>query len=70
MHSLIYGPMHISQWNIPPMEKALWSQWNIATWFIASVEKAWFYERLLFEVVIVMVKDKKRQNKRNNVNKN
>ena len=26
------------------------------------MEKAWFYERLFFEVVIVMEKDKKRYN--------
>ena len=34
---------------------------------MASIEKAWFYERLLPEVVIVIVKDKKY---RYNVNKN
>ena len=38
----------------PRVKKALWPQWNIA-----SVEKAWFHERLYFEGVIVMVKDKK-----------
>ena len=28
-------------------------------WFTAPMEKAWFYERWFFDVVIVMVKDKK-----------
>ena len=37
----------------------LWPQWNTPSWFIAPMEKAWFYERLFFEVVIVMMKDKK-----------
>ena len=41
------------------MRKALWTQGNIVSWFIAPMEKAWFYKRLFFEVVIVMVKDKK-----------
>ena len=36
----------------------LWPQWNIPSWVIAQTEKAWFYERLLFEVVIAMVKAK------------
>ena len=43
----------------PRLEKALWLQWNIASRFIAPLEKAWFHERLYFEGVIVMVKDKK-----------
>ena len=50
------------------MEKVLWAQWNIASWYIAAMEKAWFYKTLFFEVVIVMVKDKKTQYKRSNVN--
>ena len=33
------------------------------------MEKAWFYERFLFEVVMVMVKDKKIQYKTRNLNK-
>ena len=37
-----------------PMDKELWLQWNIPSYFIAPVEKAWFYE------IIVMAKDKKR----------
>ena len=41
------------------MEKTLWPQLNIPSWLIAPMEKAWFYERLIFEVVIIMVKDKK-----------
>ena len=46
------------------MEKALWRQWNIPPWFIASMNKAWFYERFSFEVVMVMVKDKIKCNKK------
>ena len=42
--SMVYGPM----------DKELWLQWNIPSYFIAPVEKAWFYE------IIVMEKDKKR----------
>ena len=34
-------------------------QWNIPSLAIAPMQKAWFYERLFFKVVIVMVKDKK-----------
>ena len=54
--------------NIAPMEKAwfmaliekeLWPQWNIPSWFIAPVEKVWFYKILFFQVLIVMLKDKK-----------
>ena len=41
------------------MEKALWPQENVTSWFIAPMEKARFYKRLFFEVVIVMVKEKK-----------
>ena len=37
-----------------PMDKELWLQWNIPSYFIAPVEKAWFYE------IIVMAEDKKR----------
>ena len=48
-----------SKWNISPIEKALWPQENVISWFIAPMEKAWFYKRLFFDVVIVMVKEKK-----------
>ena len=41
------------QWNIVQAEKALWLQWNIPSRFIALMEKAWFYERLFYEVVSV-----------------
>ena len=37
---------------------------------IAPMEKAWFYEKLFFKVVIVMVKNNKIQHKRYNVNQN
>ena len=40
------------------------------TWLKAPMEEAWFCKRLFFEVVIFMVKDKKIQYKRNNVNQN
>ena len=40
-----------------------------ALWFIGSMEKAWFYERFFFEVVMAMVKyvKKKKYNKGYNV---
>ena len=50
------------------MEKALWPQWNLPSWFIPPTEKAWFIK--FFELVIVMVKDKKIQNKRYNSSQN
>ena len=34
------------QWNITSMEKTLRHQRNMSSWFIALIEKAWFYERL------------------------
>ena len=54
----------MAEWNITPMEKALWPKWSISWWFIAPMEKAWFYERLFLELVTVIVKDKKMQYKR------
>ena len=52
-------------WFMAPMDKELWPQWNIPSYFIAPMEKAWFYE------IIVMVKDKKKMPyKRCNVNQN
>ena len=54
---------------IAPLEKALWTRWNIPSQFIAPMKKPWFYERLFFEV-IVMVKDKKIRYKRYDVNQN
>ena len=53
-----------SLWNIAPMEKVLLFQWSIFSWFVALMEKAWFYKRLFFEKVTVVVKDKKVQYKR------
>ena len=41
------------------MEKTLWHQWNISQSLIASKKNAWFYDGLLFEVVMVILKDKK-----------
>ena len=41
-------------WFMAPMDKQLRPQWNIPSYFIASMEKASFYE------IIVMVNDKKR----------
>ena len=46
-------------WFMALMEKELWTQWNIPLWFIAPMAKARFCEILFFQVVIVMVKDKK-----------
>ena len=51
------------------MEKPLWPQWNLLSWFIAPMEKVLFYERLFFEVVIDIVKDIKIQYKRYRVHK-
>ena len=46
--------------NIAPIEKTWFRlQRNILSLFIALIDKAWFYERLFFEVVIIMVEDKK-----------
>ena len=40
-----------------PNEKAWFRpQRNIPLWFIAYMDKAWFYQRLFFEEEIVMVK--------------
>ena len=41
------------------MENTFQPQWNIPSWFVSPMEKTWFYEKLLLEVVIVMVKDNK-----------
>ena len=38
------------------MEKILWPKWNKSPWFKAPMEKAWFYERLFFEMVIAWLK--------------
>ena len=44
-----------------PMEKARCRpQWDIPSWFVTHMEKAWFYQRSFFEVVIVMVKIQKK----------
>ena len=47
------------QMEYSPNGKGIWPQGNIVSWFIAPMEKAWFYKRLFFEVVIVMARDKK-----------
>ena len=47
-------------WFMAPMERKLRPQWNVPSKFTVPMEKAWFYEILFFQVVIVMVKDKKR----------
>ena len=57
------------QWNIIAKAKTLWPQWKIPSWFIAPMEKAWFYGRFPFEVLIVIVKDKTIQRKIYNVNR-
>ena len=40
------------------MEKTLWPLWSITPLFLAPMEEARFYEKLFFELVIVIVKDK------------
>ena len=40
-------------WFMVPVDKELWPQWNISSYLIAPIEKAWFYE------ITVMVNDKK-----------
>ena len=64
---MVYGPN--GEYS-PIVEKTLWPQWNIASRFIASMEKAWLHERFYFEGVIITVKDKKILYKRYNVNQN
>ena len=46
------------QMEYSPNGKGIWPEGNIVSWFIAPMEKAWFYKRLFFEVVIVMARDK------------
>ena len=60
---MIFGPIKYSSNG-----KGLWRRWNIPSWFIAPMEKAWFYKRFFFEAVMFMVKDKRKYNK--NLNKN
>ena len=52
------------------MEKTCQSLWNISSWFVSPMENTWFYENLLLEMVIVMVKDNKIQQRRYSVNQN
>ena len=52
---IIYDPNEIK----PQWKRHYGLKWNIPSWFIAPMGKEWFYERLLLEVLIVMVKDKK-----------
>ena len=47
-------------WSMAPMDKELWPQWNIPSQFMNPMEKVSFYEILFFQMVIVMVKYKKR----------
>ena len=50
--------------NLALMEKVLRCQWNISSWLIAPRVKTWFYKRFFSEVVMVMVKDKRKYNKK------
>ena len=50
--------------NLTPMENVLWRQWKIPPWFIVPLEKVWFYKRLFLEMVIVMVKYKRKCSKK------
>ena len=58
------------QWNINSVEKALWSPMEYSLMVYSPMEKVLLYERLFFEVVIVMVKDKKTRHKRYHTNQN
>ena len=61
----------MAPWNKAPMENAIWLQQNMSQWLTDPVKKAMFCERVFsFEGVIVMLKDKKIQFNRYNVNKN
>ena len=66
------APMERAWFMVPmeynPMGKILGPRWNIPSWSMAPMEKAWFCERLFFKVVIIMLKSKKLQHKRYNVN--
>ena len=52
---MIYDPNGM----YPQWKRHYCPQENVASWFIAPMDKARFYKRLFFEVVIVMVKEKK-----------
>ena len=52
------------------MEKTLLHQWNISPSLIVPMKKAWFNEGSFYEVIMVMLKDKKMYYKRYNVNEN
>ena len=47
-----------------PNGKVIMAPIYIPLWLIASMEKAWFYKRFFFKVVMVMVKDKRKYNKK------
>ena len=57
-------------WFMALMGKALWPHWNIPSWFISPTEKAWLYETLFFQVVMLTVKEKKDALKGYNVDQN
>ena len=46
-------------WSMAPMDKELQLQWNIPPQCMNPMEKVSFYEILFFQMVIVMVRDKK-----------
>ena len=60
-----FGPVKYS-----PNEKDIMASMEYTLTVRAPVEKTLFFERLFFEVVIIIVKYKKIQHKRYNVNKN
>ena len=54
-----------------PNGKGIMASMEYTLIIYSPMEKVWFYEILFFQVVIVMVKDKKKMYyKRNNVNQN
>ena len=52
-----------------PNGKSIMAPMEHTPWFVVSMKKVWFYKRFFFEVVMVMVKDKIKYNKKINANK-
>ena len=53
-----------SMFKLSPNGKGIIFGPNVPPWFIAPMEKVWFYERFFFEVVMVKVRDKRKYNKK------
>ena len=49
--TMLRNSSYVPYLNIAAMEKPWFRpQWSIALWFIAYMEKGWFYQRLFFEI--------------------